>query len=76
MDKCLTNENDIRYRMGSIILNLWRRCDGKRTLDDLAKLMSEENTETEYTTALIKEMLDLLEARKLITYTNSLTSYN
>lgn len=76
MDKCLTNEDDKRYRMGSIILNLWQKCDGKRTLDDLAKLMSEENTETEYTNALIKEMLDLLEARKLITYTDSPGSYN
>lgn len=76
MNKCLTNEDNKTYYMGRIILDLWQRCNGSRTLDDLAKLMSEENTETEYTPALIKEMLDLLESRKLITYTDFLKSYN
>jgi len=69
MNKRLTNEDNTTYYMGRAILNLWQKCDGNRTLDDLVKLMSEENTETEYTTPLIKEMLDLLETRKLITYT-------
>jgi hypothetical protein len=70
MDKCLTNEDDIIYRMGATILDLWRKCDGRRTPNDLAKLMSNENTNTEYGSAMIIEMLDLLETRKLITYAN------
>lgn len=76
MNKCLTNEDNTLYHIGPIILNLWQKCDGRRTLRDLTKLMSEENTETEYTAASIEGMLDLLEARKLITYTNSLRIYN
>lgn len=76
MKECLTNEDDTKYYMGRIILRLWRKCDGNRTLDDLMKLMSEENAETQCTPALIKEMLDLLETRKLITYRNFLGSYN
>ena len=69
VNKRLTNEDNQTCYMGRAILNLWQKCDGNRTLDDLVKLMSEENTKTEYTTPLIKEMLDILETRKLITYT-------
>ncbi len=74
ISKCLTNEDNKTYYMGHVILNLWQRCDGNRTLDDLVKLMSEDNTKTECTPTVIKEMLDLLETRKLITYHKLLVS--
>ncbi len=67
----LTNEDDTSYYMGSSVLMLWRNCDGNRTVEELAKLMSEEHTdapEKEHTPALIKEMLDILERKKLISY--------
>jgi hypothetical protein len=70
ISKWVTNEDNTTYHMGPIIIGLWQKCDGNRTLDDLTKLMSEENTENTYTPTIIKGMLDLLEARKLITYTS------
>ncbi len=77
INKNLTNEDNTSYYLGPIILELWRNCDGNRTVDDLVKLISkesEENTEIPYTATLINEMLNLLEARKLITYTTFLGS--
>jgi len=68
MQNSLTNEDNITYRMGSGILSLWRRCDGKRNLEDLTKLMSEEHTGSGHTQASIQEMLDLLETKRLIIY--------
>ncbi len=66
MDKCLISGDNKKYYMGRIILGLWQKCDGNRTVDDLAKLMSENNNETEYTPTVIAEMIDLLETKKLI----------
>jgi hypothetical protein len=68
MQNSLTNKDNITYHIGSGILSLWRRCDGKRTLKDLTKLMSEEYTESGHTQASIQEMLDLLETKSLISY--------
>jgi hypothetical protein len=68
MRNSLTNRDNVTYNMGSSLLNLWRICDGKRTLSDLTKMMSEEHTEAGYAPASIKEMLDLLETKKLINY--------
>jgi len=50
---------------------LWKKCDGNKTIEELARLMSEENpekTEGEHTSAVIKEILDILEEKKLISY--------
>ncbi len=71
MNKNLTNEDNTSYQMGPIILELWRKCNGNRTVDELVKQMSEENKEIEHTPSLINEMLDLLHSRKLITYKES-----
>ncbi|OYT53145.1 MAG: hypothetical protein B6U72_06775 [Candidatus Altiarchaeales archaeon ex4484_2] len=71
MGNYLTNEDDTSYHMGPSILMLWRKCDGNKTIEELAKLMSEESTDTpekEHTSPVIKEILDILEEKKLISY--------
>ncbi|MEA1924518.1 MAG: PqqD family peptide modification chaperone [Candidatus Altiarchaeota archaeon] len=67
----LTNEDDKNYHMGRSILMLWKKCDGNKTIDELAELMSEEQIdlpENEHTSTVIKEILDILEEKKLISY--------
>ena len=64
----LTNRDNVTYRIGTSIMELWRICDGKRTLSDLTKRMSEDHTPAGYAPASIQEMLDLLETKRLIIY--------
>ena len=67
----LTNEDDTSYYMGPSVLMLWKKCDGNKTIEELARLMGEENpekTKGEHTSTVIKEILDILEEKKLISY--------
>jgi hypothetical protein len=64
----LTNADKKTYHMGNVMLSLWKRCDGKTSVDTLVTQLSEEHAKSICTEASVKEMLGLLENNKLINY--------